>query len=411
MRQFAVEVVEKLQSAGYQALWAGGCVRDQLLGLTPKDYDVATDATPEQIRELFTHRRTLAIGISFGVITVLGPKSAGPIEVATFRRDAGYSDGRRPDSVEFTDAREDAIRRDFTINGMFFDPIAETVIDYVDGQTDLKRKRIRAIGDPHARIREDKLRMLRGIRFASTFGFEIEPETWHAIWNHAPEIKVVSAERIGTELTRMLVHYHRFDAARWLVESKLLDEILPQNWTPVTDIKPADWRHCFWELQKLDSNSVEPAIYLLVRSWLEQDHQDVVELASQIQSAWRLTNQQRNTLVWIRKNWQTLTQADSQPWSVIQPLLIQPGVHHALAVAEAILDEPSAGIKFCRERLEWPEGQLNPTPLLLGKDLIDMGIRPGPEFKTILQSIRDRQLDNQIDSVDKARKFVEAQMQ
>jgi tRNA nucleotidyltransferase/poly(A) polymerase len=132
-QEFALHVVQKLQHAGFQALWAGGCVRDQLLGLAPKDYDVATLATPEQVRKIFGHKRTLPIGASFGVITVLGPKLADPIEVATFRRDAGYSDGRRPDSVQFTDAREDALRRDFTINGMFFDPVNETVLDFVGG--------------------------------------------------------------------------------------------------------------------------------------------------------------------------------------------------------------------------------------------------------------------------------------
>ena len=198
-RQFAREITAKLQEAGYQALWAGGCVRDQMLGKEPKDYDVATSARPEQVRELFGHKRTLPIGASFGVITVLGPKSAGQIEVATFRRDADYSDGRRPDAVEFTDAREDALRRDFTINGMFYDPVHDRVEDYVGGVEDLKKKVIRAIGNPHERIYEDKLRMLRAVRFSSTYGFEIDPATLDAIRQHAHEIKIVSGERIGAE--------------------------------------------------------------------------------------------------------------------------------------------------------------------------------------------------------------------
>ena len=162
-KQFAIEVTFALQRAGHTAYWAGGCVRDAILGREPKDYDVATSATPDQVRELFGFKRTLPIGASFGVITVVGPKSAGQIEVATFRRDGGYSDGRRPDSVEFTDAQEDAIRRDFTINGMFFDPATQQVIDYVGGQEDIKRRVIRAIGDPDKRIEEDKLRMLRAL--------------------------------------------------------------------------------------------------------------------------------------------------------------------------------------------------------------------------------------------------------
>src|SRR5215510_3985433 len=147
-RSFALEIAQKLRAAGFEALWAGGCVRDQLLGLTPKDYDVATSATPDQIRDLFGRRRTLPIGASFGVITVLGPREAGQIEVATFRTDAAYSDGRHPDSVSFTTAEHDAERRDFTINGLFFDPVSEQVVDYVGGQQDLNSQILRAIGDP-----------------------------------------------------------------------------------------------------------------------------------------------------------------------------------------------------------------------------------------------------------------------
>src|SRR3954462_9234325 len=187
-RDFALEIAQKLRDAGFEALWAGGCVRDELLGLTPKDYDVATSATPEQIRDLFGLRRTLPIGAAFGVITVLGPRPTGQIEVATFRTDAAYSDGRHPDSVSFTTAEHDAQRRDFTINGLFYDPIAEKVVDYVKGQEDLKRRTIRAIGDPHLRLSEDKLRMLRAIRFAAAFSFNIDPDTLQAIQEMAPQI-------------------------------------------------------------------------------------------------------------------------------------------------------------------------------------------------------------------------------
>src|SRR6478736_10072809 len=155
-REFAVEVVRTLRKNEQVALWAGGCVRDQLMQLLPKDYDVATDATPERVREVFGKKRTLAIGASFGVITVLGPRNAGQIDVATFRRDAGYSDGRHPDAVSFSDAEHDAQRRDFTINGLFFDPLEDRVIDFIGGQADLNRKIVRAIGDPLARIAEDK---------------------------------------------------------------------------------------------------------------------------------------------------------------------------------------------------------------------------------------------------------------
>src|SRR6478736_4762997 len=176
-REFAVEVVRTLRKNEQVALWAGGCVRDQLMQLLPKDYDVATDATPERVREVFGKKRTLAIGASFGVITVLGPKGTGQIDVATFRRDAAYSDGRHPDAVTFTTAEHDAQRRDFTINGLFYDPIAEKVVDYIGGQNDLQARIVRAIGDPRSRLSEDKLRLLRAVRFAAAFNFAIDPGT------------------------------------------------------------------------------------------------------------------------------------------------------------------------------------------------------------------------------------------
>src|SRR3989475_7828737 len=177
-RDFAIDVVRRLQGAGFQALWAGGCVRDELLGLVPKDYDVATDARPDQVQALF--RRTVAVGASFGVIEVLGPRQEGDflkVEVATFRSDVSYSDGRHPDAVVFASAREDALRRDFTINGMFFDPIKSQLHDFVGGETDLQARILRAIGDPTVRFQEDKLRLLRAVRIATRFELTIEPST------------------------------------------------------------------------------------------------------------------------------------------------------------------------------------------------------------------------------------------
>src|SRR3954469_11160504 len=225
-REFALEIAQKLRAAGFESLWAGGCVRDELLGLTPKDYDVATSATPDQIRDLFGHRRTLPIGAAFGVVTVLGPRAAGQIEVATFRTDAAYSDGRHPDSVSFTTAEHDAQRRDFTINGLFYDPIAKKVVDYVNGQEDLQRRTIRAIGDPRLRLSEDKLRMLRAVRFAAAFNFQIEPETLHAIQEMAPQITTVSPERVGAELRRMLLDPNRATALELVRQTNLLPHVL-----------------------------------------------------------------------------------------------------------------------------------------------------------------------------------------
>jgi poly(A) polymerase len=208
-RQFALEVVQRLRGADFEAYWAGGCVRDGLLGREPKDYDVATSATPDQIRTLFGRRRTLPLGAAFGVITILGPPQAGPVEVATFRQDATYSDGRHPDSVRFSSAQEDAQRRDFTVNGLFYDPVADQVIDYVGGRQDIDRRVIRAVGDPLQRFTEDKLRMLRAVRFSAAYEFSLEPKTFEAIRRMAPEINVVSPERISMEMKRNLVDQNR----------------------------------------------------------------------------------------------------------------------------------------------------------------------------------------------------------
>src|SRR5581483_10047645 len=224
-REFAVEVVRRLREAGHQALWAGGCVRDELLGLVPKDYDVATDATPEQVRRLF--RRTVAVGAAFGVVQVLGPRPLS-VEVATFRSDVSYSDGRRPDRVVFSSPREDAERRDFTINGMFFDPIENRLIDYVGGRQDLQARILRAIGDPLTRFGEDKLRMLRGVRMATRFGLTIDPATADAIRAMADQITIVSAERIADELRKLLVDPHRARGMNLMYDVGLVGPILPE---------------------------------------------------------------------------------------------------------------------------------------------------------------------------------------
>ena len=227
-REFAVEIVRRLKHSGFTALWAGGCVRDHLLDKTPKDYDVATNATPKQVRKIFAKLTTLDVGASFGVIVVVGPRGAGEVEVATFRSDGSYTDGRRPDSVTFSTPEEDAQRRDFTINGMFLDPLEHKVLDYVGGERDLSQGYIRAIGDPHDRMREDKLRMLRAVRFTAHLEFGLARATKAAVTEMASEIHVVSAERIAAELRRMLTDQHRHVAIELADEVGLLREILPE---------------------------------------------------------------------------------------------------------------------------------------------------------------------------------------
>lgn len=221
----ASDILKQIRRAGFTAFFAGGSVRDRLLGRPAKDFDIATNARPEQIEALFP--KTVAVGKAFGVIVVV--QDGTETEVATFRTDGGYQDGRRPDSVEFCGAEEDAKRRDFTVNGMFYDPAEDRVIDYVGGQIDLEKKLIRAIGDPGRRFAEDRLRMLRAVRFAHTLGFQIEPATRAAIRVHAPGLTEISAERIENEFSRILTESIRpGDALRELVDLGLMEFIIPE---------------------------------------------------------------------------------------------------------------------------------------------------------------------------------------
>ena len=388
-REFAVEVARKLQEAGYEGLWAGGCVRDRLLDRTPKDYDVATDATPDQVRELFGRKRTLAIGEAFGVITIIGPKSAGDIEVATFRRDSGYSDGRRPDAVEYTDAREDAIRRDFTINGMFFDPVKKEVIDYVEGRADIDFKIIRAIGDPEERIAEDKLRMLRAVRFAATYNFELEKDTKSAVVKHAGEIHAVSPERVGAEMRRMLAHPNRAVAAQLLQECKLLPEIL-ENGEALYENR-ANWRTRLRWMKELgpESDFESAAAVMLSRLLKQQGIKPTIE-------RWKLKNTESKSIAWIEDNLLSISRSHQQAWSEVQPVLIDENATRAVNVAEVQFGASHAGVKFAKQKLSLAPEELNPAPLVDGSDLMELDLTPGPVFSTILARVRNAQLDAEI---------------
>lgn len=402
-RRFALEVVGKLRAAGYEAYWAGGCVRDRLLGREPKDYDVATDATPAKIRQLFGRRRTIAVGAAFGVITVLGPPGAGQIEVATFRRDATYRDGRHPESVTFTSAREDALRRDFTINGLFFDPIAGQVIDYVGGREDLDARLIRAIGDPHQRFAEDKLRLLRAVRFAAEFGFEIEPGTLAAIRHLAPEIRVVSPERIAAEMQRLLVGPSRVQGVRLLVDTHLADVLLPEL-NLATSPEPGALEPTLAVLAQLREPSFPLALAVLLHLRVSGAG------AEAICRRWRLANHQTARVVWLVQQHTALEQARSLCWSALQPILVAEGIGDLLALTEA---RALAGmsdlqeVEFCRQMLARSPAELDPVPLLTGDDLIAHGIAPGPRYKTLLQRVRDAQLDGQVHSKAEALALVD----
>ena len=408
-REFAISVVKKLHDAGYQALWAGGCVRDQRLGREPKDYDVATNATPDEIREVLGRRRTLAIGAAFGVITVLGGKQAGQVEVATFRRDAEYSDGRHPDHVTFSSAEEDARRRDFTINGLFHDPLTGQDIDYVNGGRDLQRKLIRAIGNPHERVAEDKLRMLRAVRFAATFDFAIEDETLVALRQHAAELTVVSAERISQEMRRMLVHPSRRMAVELLAATGLLAVILPEV-ADSTRYQGQPYQGEPWEmtltiLAALDNPSFAVAFAILLRGIDQSGGDDVTNICRR----WRLSNEETSGVISCLQHEALLRGAHQSPWPQVQRVLtsnrIEDLLSYVAAVSEVLDDEPT-GLAFCRAKLALPTEQWNPAPLVTGDDLKAVGLPAGPEFRRILDGLRDAQLVGKL--VDKSHALAEA---
>lgn len=394
-REFAVEVVRVLRKNEQEALWAGGCVRDQLMQLLPKDYDVATDATPERVREVFGKKRTLAIGAAFGVITVLGPRGAGQLDVATFRRDAGYSDGRHPDAVTFSDAEHDAQRRDFTINGLFFDPLAERVIDFVGGQEDLKRGVVRAIGDPLARIAEDKLRMLRAVRFAARFDFAIEPRTLAAIRQQARELVIVSAERIAAELRLILTNPNRARGVELLAETGLLEVLIPEF--AVLEQDRSRWARTIAVLSGLHEPTFAMALAALIREVVLASEQH--DLPTIVGGRWKLANVETEGVETFIREEETIRSARAQYWPKLQRVLTAPRIGELLGFCEAVtrvLDGNADEIEFCREKLALPAEDLNPQPLINGDDLKVLGIRPGPTYRELLEAVWEAQLEQRV---------------
>ncbi len=383
-RDFAALVVAKLHEAGYQALWAGGCVRDFLLGRIPKDYDVATNARPDEVRKLFGHRRTLAVGASFGVIVVRGPQGVADVEVATFRTEGPYLDGRRPESVSFATPEEDAKRRDFTINGMFFDPVNQQVLDYVGGEHDLGAGIVRAIGDPHDRVREDKLRMLRAVRFAANLDFALDKVTGDAIREMAAQLIVVSAERITQELRRMLTNEHRAHGMQLMREVGLLDVIFPE----LSALPDTEWERTRHKLQLLNGPAFELAMAALWQSVAQSNPSTSVE---DLGRRLRLSNQEIEHLAWLLEHQSALEDAPHLPLCRLKRLLAHPLVGELLKLMRVdgiTSDRDLKPVFFCEEYLRTtPPEEINPPPLINGKDLIDRGLKPGPKFKELLETV------------------------
>jgi tRNA nucleotidyltransferase/poly(A) polymerase len=399
-RAFAAEVVDRLRAAGHETYWAGGCVRDELLGRVPADYDVATAAEPHNVRAVFGQRRTLAVGAAFGVITVLGPRGAGQVEVATFRADRDYTDGRHPAGVTFCSAREDAQRRDFTINGLFLDPRTGEVHDFVGGREDLARGIVRCIGAPAMRFGEDHLRMLRAVRFTAFFGFSLDRETREALERMAHLAGTVSPERIAAELRAMASRAGRGRAFELLEETGLARELLPEV-APTHEPDRHRWREAAAIVGAFDG----PDLPMALATVGEQAGDDALP---RIVARLRLSNRETNETLWIRAGVTELARgADpmSRPWSHVQSWV----AHADAPLLADVLRARAARGRGDPATADWftaqtarPRAEIDPPPLLSGSDLLAAGLPAGREIGVALQRIRALQLDGAIASREEA---------
>ena len=437
----ALRIAETLRGAGYEAYLAGGCVRDLLMGHEPADYDVATSATPDVV--LNTFPRTFAVGAHFGVVLVADDDAV--TEVATFRSDGAYSDGRRPDSVEHTlSAEEDVQRRDFTINGLLLDPTGSAdsldspeelrgaVLDYVGGLADLDAGVIRAIGEPVRRFEEDQLRLLRAVRFAARFDFAIEPATFSAIRVLVPKISTVSRERVRDELTKMLTEGHARRAFELLNETGLLAEVLPgiarmkgveqpAQFHPEGDV----WIHTLMLLEQLEAGAPltlawgallhdvgKPPTFRRAPDRIRFDgHVDVgVAIGAEICRRFRFSNDETRQILALIENHMRFADAERMKASTLKRFFRLEDFPQHLALHRMDCLAASGNLdhwEFVRERYEaMPEEAVRPTPLLTGRELIAAGYKPGPGFKEMLHAVEDAQLEGSIRTEEEAMALV-----
>jgi tRNA nucleotidyltransferase/poly(A) polymerase len=397
----AVQIVNKLRSAGYQAYFAGGSVRDQIRGVPPTDYDIATSAKPEDVLSLFP--QAIPVGVAFGVVLIpVGRLFPGGekthIEIATFRSDGVYRDGRHPESVIFSNEKEDALRRDFTINGMFFDPSEKRIIDYVGGREDLKAGLIRTIGDPELRFKEDYLRIIRAVRFAAQFSFRIEPGTYAVIQKMADSVRGVSQERIRDELEKILTGANPAGGLILLEESGILKIILPE-------IILGEGAARFSPILKCFGFMIRPSFELAMSTLLYQIEDSAV--VHGICSRLKLSNAQTDRIISIVRDFPLfqgilkMGEAELKRFLRVDYLKELLELYHAAKLA---FGESLTGWEFCVQKLETfrPE-DLFPPALLSGDDLIKMGYSPGPLFKKILYDLEGLQLEGKIKTVEEAK--------
>ena len=429
MELTATRIVERLRQAGHEAFFAGGCVRDMLLGKPAHDIDVATSAKPEDVQRLFS--RTVAVGAQFGVIVVL--ENGTEFQVATFRSDGAYADGRHPASVSFTTAEGDALRRDFTINGLFYDPIEKRVLDFVGGEADLKAGVIRCIGNPAERFQEDKLRVLRGARFGASLGFEIHPETWAALRAGAAEIVAVSAERIRDELVKMFLHPSRVRGFDLLDSSGLLAIVLPEvdamkgceqppEFHPEGDVfvhtrlmlsllppevsVPLVFSTLLHDIGKPPTFQIDPTGRIRFNG-----HESVSAVMTEsLFARLRFSNTETEATVTAVKNHMAFKDVQNMRVATLKRFLARPTMDDELELhrvdclgSHGLLDNYEF---LLAKREEFSHEPLIPPPLISGRDLIGMGRKPGPAFKQILDAVQVRQLEGTLSSREEALAWV-----
>ena len=423
----ARQVIAKLREVGHQAFLVGGCVRDLLLGVKPRDFDIATDARPDRIMDLFP--RSGRVGAHFGVVLVRDVFDQ--VEVATFRSDHDYEDGRHPEYVRFeSDPREDVLRRDFTINGLMMDPDTGNVLDFVDGRGDLARGVVRAIGDPYARFREDHLRLLRGVRFAARFGFEIDPATFDAIRRDHALILKVAMERVREELVLILTEggarrgFELLDASGMLAD--LLPEVAamkgvaqPPEYHPEGDV----WRHTLLLLEQLRQPTPTlalgallhdvgkpPTLRVAERIRFDGHVEEGVRLARTILTRLRFSREEIEQVEALIDNHMRFKDVNRMKESTLKRFLRLPQFAEHLELHR--LDALSSNRRLDNYALakgkfeEYTAEHLQPAPLLTGADLIGMGYEPGPRFSQMLALLEDAQLEGRIVSQDEARELV-----
>ncbi len=427
-REAATSIIRRLRTEGFAAYLVGGCVRDMLMGRAPKDYDVTTNATPDQVLHFFPD--ALTVGAQFGVVIV--PHEAGNIEVATFRKDGIYADGRHPTEVHYSQtAQEDVQRRDFTINGLLYDPLNDQVLDYVGGQADIRSRRLRTIGDPYARLSEDRLRMLRAVRFSARFGFKLEPKLLAAIRELAPQIGSVSAERKRDEIVKILTEGPARAGFELLDESGLLAEVLPEikrmqgvqqppEFHPEGDV----WIHTLMMLEGLQHPTPTLALGVLlhdvgkpptfaIRERIRFDgHVEAgAKMAEDICARFRISTRETERILELVRHHMRFKDFPQMKRSTQLRFLRMEGFEEHLELHRLdcmASNRNLANYEMARKMLEeTPKEEIKPAPLLRGEDLIAQGYTPGPVFKSILQSVEDAQLEGRVHNRDEALRLVE----